>query len=47
MLAINAISAFDPEVDAAATVSGNRLAVTVDEYQLDCQRDGTAGPKSG
>jgi hypothetical protein len=42
LLAVSAISAFDPEVDAAATVSGNRLAVTVDGYQLDCQRDGTA-----
>jgi hypothetical protein len=42
LLAISAISAFNPGVDAAAMVSGNRLTVTVGGYQLSCQRDGTA-----
>jgi hypothetical protein len=42
LLAISAISAFNPGVDAAATVSGNRLAVTVGGYQLGCRRDGAA-----
>jgi hypothetical protein len=41
LLAVGAISAFNPGVSAAATVSGNRLAVTVDGYQLSCRRDGT------
>jgi META domain len=41
LLAMEAISAFNG-VSAAATVTGDRLAVTVGEYQLGCQRDGAA-----
>jgi hypothetical protein len=40
LLAINAISAFDNGIHATATVTGNRLAVTVGGYTLTCQRDG-------
>lgn len=42
LLAVGAISAFNPGVDAAATMSGNQLTVTVGGYQLGCQRDGAA-----
>ncbi|HEX4432622.1 MAG TPA: hypothetical protein VHZ96_25350 [Frankiaceae bacterium] len=42
LLAVSAISAFNPGVDAATTMNGNRLAVTVGGYQLGCQRDGAA-----
>jgi META domain len=41
VLAMDAISAFNG-VGAAATVTGDRLEVTVGEYQLGCQRDGAA-----
>ena len=41
LLAINAISAFDNGVHAAATATGDRLAVSVGGYLLTCQRDGT------
>jgi len=43
LLAIRAISAFNNGVHATATatVTGDRLAVTVGSYLLDCQRDGT------
>ena len=44
LLAIGAISAFNSGVHATATVTGDRLAVTVGSYLLDCTRDGTAGP---
>ena len=40
LLAVNAISAFDPGVHATATVAGKRLKITVGSYLLDCQRDG-------
>jgi hypothetical protein len=43
LLAINAISAFNNGVHAAATVTGNRLDIRVDGYLLSCQRDGTSG----
>jgi hypothetical protein len=42
LLAIGAISAFNDGVHATATVTGDRLAVTVGTYLLDCQRVGTA-----
>ena len=41
LLAMDAISAFNG-VSATATVTGDRLAVTVGEYRLGCQRDGAA-----
>jgi heat shock protein HslJ len=40
LLAINAISAFGNGTHATAMVTGNRLAVTVADYTLTCQRDG-------
>ena len=38
-----AISAFEDGVHATATVTGNRLAISVDGFLLDCQRDGISG----
>ena len=43
LLAINAISALDSGVHAAATVTGNRLAISVRGFLLNCQRDGSSG----
>lgn len=40
LLAVNAISAFDNGVLAAATVSGDQLTVTVGGYTLIARRDG-------
>jgi hypothetical protein len=41
VLAIDAISAFDNGVRAKATVTGNRLVISVGGFLLNCQRDGT------
>lgn len=41
LLAIDAISAFNDRVHATAMMTGDRLAVTVGSYLLDCTRDGT------
>jgi hypothetical protein len=41
VLAIDAISAFDKGVHAKATVTGNRLVISVGGFLLNCQRDGT------
>jgi heat shock protein HslJ len=40
LLAINAINAFNNGIHATATVTGDRLTVTVAGYTLSCQRDG-------
>jgi hypothetical protein len=40
VLAIDAISAFDNGVHAKATVTGNRLVISVGGFLLNCQRDG-------
>lgn len=39
----DAIQAFEDGVHATATVTGNRLAISVDGFLLDCQRDGSSG----
>jgi hypothetical protein len=41
LLAIDAISAFNGGVHADATVTGNRLVISVGGFLLNCQRDGT------
>jgi hypothetical protein len=43
LLMINAISAFNDGVHATATVTGNRLVISVGGFLLNCQRDGTSG----
>jgi hypothetical protein len=43
LLMINAISAFNNGVHAKATVTGNRLVISVGGFLLNCQRDGTSG----
>ena len=43
LLMINAISAFNNGVHATATVTGNRLVISVGGFLLDCERDGTSG----
>jgi hypothetical protein len=43
ILAMDAISAFGDGVHATATVTGNRLAISVDGFLLECQRDGSSG----
>ena len=43
ILAMDAISAFGDGVHATATVTGNRLDISVDGYLLECQRDGSSG----
>jgi hypothetical protein len=43
LLAINAISAFDNGAHATATVTGNRLVISVGGFLLNCERDGTSG----
>ncbi len=43
LLAIDAISAFDNGVHATATVTGDRLVISVGGFLLNCQRDGTSG----
>jgi hypothetical protein len=43
LLAVNAISAFNSGVHATATVTGDRLTVSVGDYLLTCQRNGTQG----
>jgi hypothetical protein len=43
LLAVNAISAFIRGVHATATVTGDRLTVSVGSYLLICQRNGTCG----
>ncbi len=43
LLAINAISAFNNGVHATATVTGNRLVISVGGFLLNCERDGTSG----
>jgi hypothetical protein len=45
LLAIDAISAFNAGVHAEATVTGNRLVISVGGFLLNCQRDG-ATPSS-
>ncbi len=40
LLSVDAISAFNDGIHATATVTGDRLAVTVAGYTLTCQRDG-------
>jgi heat shock protein HslJ len=42
LLSEAAIDAINSDTNAAATVSGDRLAVTVGGYRLGCRRDGTA-----
>ena len=42
LLAIDAISAFDNGVHATATVTGNRLVISVGGFLLNCQRDGSS-----
>jgi predicted small secreted protein len=42
LLAEAALDAIASDVSATATVSGDRLAVTVGGYRLGCRRDGTA-----
>ena len=43
LLAINAISAFNNGVHATATVTGNRLVISVGGFLLNCERDGPSG----
>ena len=43
LLMINAISAFNNGVHATATVTGNRLVISVGGFLLNCERDGTSG----
>lgn len=43
IVAMDAIQAFEDGVHATATVTGNRLAISVDGFLLDCQRNGIAG----
>lgn len=43
LLAVNAISVFNNGVHAAATVTGDRLTVSVGGYLLTCQRNGAHG----
>ena len=43
LLAIEAISAFREGVHATATVTGNRLVISVGGFMLDCERDGPSG----
>jgi hypothetical protein len=43
LLAINAISAFNNGVHSTATVTGNRLVISVGDFLLNCERDGTSG----
>jgi hypothetical protein len=43
LLAINAISAFNNGVHATATVTGDRLVISVGGFLLNCERDGTSG----
>jgi hypothetical protein len=45
LLAVDAISAFNGGVHAKATVTGNRLVISVGGFLLNCQRDG-ATPSS-
>jgi META domain len=42
VMSMDAITAFNFTASATATVTGDRLEVTVGEYQLGCQRDGAA-----
>jgi hypothetical protein len=43
LVVINAISAFNNGVHATATVTGNRLVISVAGFLLNCERDGTSG----
>ena len=43
IVAMDAIQAFEDGVHATATVTGNRLVISVDGFLLDCQRDGSSG----
>jgi hypothetical protein len=43
ILAIDAISALGNGAHAEATVTGNRLVISVGGFVLDCQRDGASG----
>jgi hypothetical protein len=43
LLAVNAISAFNNGVHVTATVTGDRLTVSVGGYLLICQRNGAQG----
>jgi hypothetical protein len=43
LLAIDAISTFDNGAHAAATVTGNRLVISVGGFLIDCERDGNSG----
>jgi hypothetical protein len=43
LLAVNAISAFNKGVHATATVTGDRLTVSVGDYLLTCQRTSAYG----
>jgi hypothetical protein len=40
LLAMGAMSAFDNGVHATASVSGDRMTISVDGYLIDCKRDG-------
>jgi heat shock protein HslJ len=40
LLAMSAMSAFDNGVRAAASVSGDRMTISVGGYLIDCKRDG-------
>jgi hypothetical protein len=43
LLTLDAIAAFGDGVHAKATVTGNRLVISVGGFLLNCQRDGTSG----
>ena len=43
LVAMAAISAFNTGAHAKATVTGDRLVISVGEFVLDCQRDGPSG----